>query len=324
MTMKSFDIPPSHLVIGLLCALLFSSCVDRSEFDLELDPDPPLMINALITDQAGPYYVQVSKAVSNFSGQDEYAFGGLHIGESFNPITDATVILSDDQGNSDVLELCTQSFAPKSSWGDTLKLNQYGFYKTSTNLRGVPGRTYTLTVQYDGNTYEAKTTMPNAPPTPTISYDQYIYPLLNFNEPQDEENYYMFFYREVFDNDSISSPAFAYNYPDNLWPFFYTSIQIRSDQFWGSEVSNLDIHENNLIKGTQIKFCFECAENMLIQMHSITKEVYDFYSSLKQQARNDGGTFTTEPATPPSSFTNGVLGIFRASAVQSITAPIKY
>jgi hypothetical protein len=55
-----------------------------------------------------------------------------------------------------------------------------------------------------------------------------------------------------------------------------------------------------------------------IEMHSLTKEAYEFYQSLLQQFRTDGGGYSPSPASPPTNMDNGALGFFRASAVSRV------
>ena len=310
------------LLISLLSIQLLSSCIATQDFDLEVDNNPPIVIHAVITDQAGPYYVQVSRAISDFDNGVTNVVTNTH----YTPITNATVMLSDDQGNNDVLTPYNQIFPEQNDQGEVLTFAQYGFYRTSTNIQGVPGRTYTLTVQHEGKTYEAKATMPQPPPAITINYNQLIYPLLNFSEPQTQDDYYMFFYRDFSGNDPTSSEAIENQFEDNLWPLFYQQLLVYSDHFWDSEVKDLDIYLPNYEQGAPVFFCSppNCPENIQVQMHAISKEAYEFYNALNQQTGNDGGTFHSEPATPPTNFTNGAFGIFRASSVRSIIAPIRY
>jgi len=55
-----------------------------------------------------------------------------------------------------------------------------------------------------------------------------------------------------------------------------------------------------------------------IRMYSITEEGYNYYKALIAQFKNDGGTYSPAPASPPTNIDNGGLGFFRASAVNVI------
>ena len=55
-----------------------------------------------------------------------------------------------------------------------------------------------------------------------------------------------------------------------------------------------------------------------IEMHSLTKQGYDYYKALLQQFRTDGGVYSPTPATPPGNIDNGALGFFKTSAVNRV------
>jgi len=56
----------------------------------------------------------------------------------------------------------------------------------------------------------------------------------------------------------------------------------------------------------------------LIEMHSLTKEGYDYYKALLQQFVADGGVYSPSPATPPGNINNGALGFFKTSSVNRV------
>jgi hypothetical protein len=114
------------LFIGIF--FVIESCVDP----IELNPsfNPTLVVEGLITDQPGPYVVTISRAIpvttdAQLQTPPIYESG-------------ATVVIQDDQGNSETL-------IEKSS----------GSYYTSF-FQGIVGRTYSITIRtIDGNTYES-------------------------------------------------------------------------------------------------------------------------------------------------------------------------
>jgi Domain of unknown function (DUF4249) len=117
--------------IFILAASLFilSSC--EKVIDLELDDNSSkVVIEGNITNQAGPYFVKVTKSV-NFTETNNYP-----------AITNAIVVVTDNIGQR-----------------DTLTYASNGAYKTNT-LQGIAGRTYNLSVLAEGKTYTAASTMP--------------------------------------------------------------------------------------------------------------------------------------------------------------------
>lgn len=110
--------------------LLFLSCY-RDVIDLDLeDFEPQIVIEGIITDQAGPYQVKITKT------------GRFNQLNNFPPVTGAEVIINDNFGKSEILREI-----------------RAGLYETQT-LQGVPGRTYTFRVIAEGKEYSASSTMP--------------------------------------------------------------------------------------------------------------------------------------------------------------------
>ncbi len=109
--------------------LVLSSC--EKEIDLNLDDKSgKIVIEGNITNQPGPYYVQITKSVA-FTEINQYP-----------PITNAVVIVSDNAGQIDTLQYVAD-----------------GRYKT-TSLISIPGNTYNLQVITGSLSYRAQSTMP--------------------------------------------------------------------------------------------------------------------------------------------------------------------
>lgn len=116
----------------ILYSLLFfglSSC--EKEISLPLDMNQSiLVIDGVITDEVGPYYVSLSRSLAI---SDTSVFPG---------IKNATVIIKDNFGKI-----------------DTLRHTKDGIYLTN-KIKGVHGNTYFLEVTVDGKKYSAQSTMP--------------------------------------------------------------------------------------------------------------------------------------------------------------------
>ena len=148
--------------------ILFASCEDVIDINLN-SSDPHLVIEGTITNQQGPYLVKISRTTNYFSSSEQ----------SF--VSDALVIINDSEGNS-----------------ETLSEVSPGIYETAS-IEGVIGRTYTLTVDIDGEEYKASSTMPDITPIEFVSYDKATaiqgepedyYVLTYFHDEIDVVNYY--------------------------------------------------------------------------------------------------------------------------------------
>lgn len=123
------------IFVFLVTILLFSSCEKVIDLNLE-SSGSKLVIEGNITDQAGPYFVKLTKTVPF----DEASI--------YPAVEDAMVIVSDNTGVTDTLTYTTG-----------------GIYQTNM-LQGVPGRTYTLAVTTEGKTYTAESIM-----APYVAFD---------------------------------------------------------------------------------------------------------------------------------------------------------
>lgn len=116
------------VLVLLVTILVFSSCEKVIDLDLT-SSGSQLVIEGNITDQAGPYYVKLTKSVP-FDASSNYPV-----------VADALVVISDNTGVA-----------------DTLTYTADGIYQTNI-LQGVPGRTYTLEVVAEGKSYAAESLM---------------------------------------------------------------------------------------------------------------------------------------------------------------------
>jgi hypothetical protein len=135
------------------------------------DQSGKIVVEGNITDQAGPYYVKITKSVA-FTENNQYP-----------AIENAQVVLSDNTGQT-----------------ETLSYIGNGTYQTSTFV-GQPGRTYTLKINAEGQQYLAQSTMPQAVSFDGLDQDSFMvggetsYTLLPvFTDPLPLGNHYLFVY----------------------------------------------------------------------------------------------------------------------------------
>lgn len=157
---------PAYMLIGFIVTLL--SCEKVIDVDLNTAP-PRLVIEGTITNQAGPYTVQLSKTTS-YTAPNEFV-----------PVSAAIVIISDQTGAT-----------------DTLKESSAGKYQ-GTKLKGTPGHRYQLQVRTEGEVYTASAVMPTAVSIDTLiqgkkkgSDDAKVAIQTWFHDPSGTEDYYRF------------------------------------------------------------------------------------------------------------------------------------
>jgi len=157
-----------NIFLIILSIFLVTSCEKEIDLDLE-DQSGKIVIEGNITDQAGPYYVKITKSVA-FTQTNQYP-----------AIENAQVVLSDNTGQT-----------------ETLSYVGNGTYQTSTFV-GQSGRTYTLKINAEGQQYTAESTMPEAVSFDGLDQDSFIvggetsYTLLPvFTDPTPLGNRYLF------------------------------------------------------------------------------------------------------------------------------------
>lgn len=160
-----------NTVFLLTAGALFSLASCTKVIDVNLnDADPKVVIEARVSDQAGPQRVKLSKTV-NFNTDNV-----------FPPVSGATVIIRD----------ITAGLA------DTLNETTPGTYETGS-IPGVEGHTYTLEINAEGKTYTSTSTMPNAVPFDSLYSEDFAFfgDILKtmvpvFQDPPGVKNFYRF------------------------------------------------------------------------------------------------------------------------------------
>jgi hypothetical protein len=191
-------------------------------------------------------------------------------------VSDATVTISDNLGNS-----------------FSFNLTEPGLYQ-NTSFQGIEGRDYTLLINYSGQNYSATSTLL---PVSDIDSLKYAYlPKTTFTkegyhvflfakEPKNETNFYRFL---VYENDSLYNGTF--------------DLFVRSDEI-----------VDEYIMGADMGYVFQKGDTVKIEMQSLTKHAYEYYTNLLNVLSNDGGLFSSPPVNPKTNLSNGAIGIFRAS-----------
>jgi hypothetical protein len=258
-------------ILFLIAILLFTSCEKKVDLNYKGNHSR-IIIEGNVTNGAGPYFVKIAKSIS------------LTSTEAYPVIDDAVVTISDNLGNSETL-------APQGN----------GIYRTAS-LNGVEGRTYTLTVNADGQTYTAQSTMPRQVAFDSIKVEELtvagevewnIIPV--YTDPMAKGDNYRFVLSV---NDKLINQHF-----------------IQNDEIKNGLVNTFRLEIND--DDTKLKR----GDVVNIRMECIDKAVALFYTSLALMADSGPGGGTT-PNNPPNNFSNGALGVFSAHTVATTRVAI--
>ncbi len=347
------------LVVGIF------SCTDDYQLST-LQDSRILVVNGCITNEQGPYRIYLFEDISNLSSNSSNVIS--------QPVTDARLFITDDLGNRDELKPLWKErveevkkliyydedsyphysvsewlLVPNYSGGyDSIRLDSYfntiekyvGTYYT-TSIVGIPGRTYTLSVDYAGNIYTAVDRMPSSTKIDSITLkpvgigvenkdmDGFYVPFLNFAEPQDETNYYFFtaaWVDSVENGSKMELPA-PQKFTDLIVLNRYSQgyawwCSVISDRFMAPYMANYKVDDGpssrSWFSGTDSGWKFYHSNYHLdIYMLSISNEAYRYYQALTEQFYQDGGAFSPAPASPPTNVSNGGQGFFMATSVST-------
>ena len=180
----------------------------------------------------------------------------------------------------------------------------------SSTLLGIPGKTYQLSIDYEGQHYEATSTMPAPAPVLTteflwqniINERLLVYEMWAVDPVPGERNYY--WYRM---DRTYHHPHFAEHKPKEpyRWNVFddrgnppgklYRDVMCMSER-----VAEEDEEEN-------WKSILYEGDSVMFQLMTIDRPTYEFFSSLR--AGQSGG------ANPKSNITGGCQGYFAAGSI---------
>jgi hypothetical protein len=345
-------------VLVFFLFFLFSSCTEDYRLQ-SLENSKVFVVDGCITDEEGPYLIRLAEYMP------DWARDTLNL-ISF-PVTEARVRISDDVGNMDELKPLWKEqieeipiFFDKYSYflllptyhNDYVRipllkdLSDLAFYEGvyyTTSISGVPGRTYTLSVEYGDKTYTASDRMPYGTvldsvvmrPVGVGEYkDEGFYvPFLYFPVPQDQENFYFFSFSYTDSTYNSSTGKNDFINPTSSWnkmcPVDYIfsgrfnwrtwNMITVSDRFMSPYMANYKMgagsSSSTFFTSTDLGFSSRSRGHMDVYMGSVSKPVFNYLEALSKQFFQDGGAFSHAPASPPSNISNGGQGVFMATSV---------
>jgi len=305
----------SKLVIFVFTTLFICSCVEGFQLDTD-NQHTKLLVESALLDIDSVHYVKLSLS-KIFLSQNETVANGYGTTNYYPPVTDAKVIITDNHSFVDTLVGEPDSiYYPRDSYNaqsdkwkpdSIFDINEHSLskgYYSSRKLKIESGNTYYLTVLWQGKKYTSSCFVPKVPTIDSVRFaytqgatgkEDYYIPYIYFKDNPATKDYYLF----------ITSDS----YPD-VW-----SRTVLSDEFINNNVNGIDVFKGETLRYWLNAYPYE-RSNYKIEMHAITKEIYDYYKCLSAQFMTDGGVYTAAPASPPSNISNGALGYFRASSVQ--------
>lgn len=277
--------PMKNLLGVLVIGLFFFSCDEPYILDRS-QGESRVIIEGQVTNVAGYQYVKVTQS------------SGFYDTGKAPRITNAGVVVTDDAGNEHIFVHNPGNYADSA-----------GYYLPDSKFIGEIGRTYTLSVTIDGQVYEGVDNLSRVTTIDSLAYridedekedpedfGKFYEVLIYAKEPQNTTDYYLFkFYR----NDSLLVAS------DN-------EIYFVDDEALGEHIDGV---------GSPIYFA--PGDKARIEIYSISRQAFVFYSDLQNLLNSDGGLFSQPPSNSRNNLTNDALGFFQASALHEKEIEIK-
>jgi len=263
--------------------LLFTSvlaCEKTITLETDLNQEQ-VVVEGLITNSE-LNYVRLTKS------RDFYASG------SIEGILSADVTVSDNEGN-----IRRYVHNP----GNVPGLD--GVYLPEVPYTPSVGLTYTLEALVEGTTYMAQETL-----LPVTTIDSLVVTLdvEEQADPEDEGRFYEILFYAQEPQDRVDNYLFKFYRNGELIKDFEEDIYFGEDEYLGEQIDDLPIAGY-----------YALGDTVMVEMYSITREAFVYYSDLFNLINNDGGMFSPPPANPRSNVSNGALGYFQVSAIDTET-----
>lgn len=233
-----------------------------------------MAVEGMIVNKAGESFVLLATTAPYFSA------------DAPDPVGHASVTVTDNHNNI-------------ISFEET----EDGRYMAPADFKGVPGRTYSLSVQVDGRLLTSQSTMPDSLEISNVRLEHidedndymqegfYLYGTLNSDDPK--SNY---FKSEVYVN-GIRRQKTAHD------------LQIFDDKLFGS-LGDVEGTFGHWPSDTDNPL--EQNDRLTIRLYALDKPAYDYLKALNDTPMQ-GGMYGRNPANVPSNIHGGV-GIFHAAA----------
>ncbi|MFD2932198.1 DUF4249 domain-containing protein [Spirosoma flavum] len=282
------------LLFLLVGVLGLNSCT--TVIDAKLDTGPiQLSVDGTLTDQPGSQTIRLTQTAAYFDS-------------STPPVaTSATVTVSDNAGK-------TYSFTDPDNDG------YYVWQPTGKDTLGHIGRTYQLTIAYQGETYQASSKMNRVPPV-----DSLIFVKRKLNPLSKREGYRADFYAIDIPNEvdyyriRFFRNGELQNKPGDI-------ITSQDGAFRGvSTVTDGLTFIAPIRRSINPDSLYVLNDVVKVEVQSLTLEAFDFWQELRTQITN-GGLFATPSVNLPTNIINTsasgrkATGFFITSAVRSRSA----
>ncbi len=293
-TVRSKMIVKLTLAGMIALPFLFTACEEELDYHLNTNENKRLVVEGSITNHPNREdTVRLSWTTDYFSE------------EKSTWINDALVRVYDDQGESQIL-----------------KNTGKGRYITNRDSMAIgPGKTYHLSVEYQGETYDASDEMHSIVEIDSIKWYYQYYKLA-------DDTFYQFSYYGPESPEQGNNYMWLVYLNNNLATDTLREVLFQEDDAVnGQYINGIDLYwffdetvkryarEKKQISADSTVYFYPDTIQARMEMFSISENYLGFlYSAMAETAWNTG-LFSAPPANVPSNVSNNALGYFYAAAV---------
>jgi len=255
-----------RIILFFTAIIVLVACEREIFIDLN-SSHPQIIIEANVSDDTSQSYVKLSKTL-NFSDPNNYP-----------PVEGAEVVISDNCGVVDTL------------------VEVFPGYYIAMRIEGVPGRTYSLTIKYGGETYRATSKMPHVVMLDSLRFYQ-SFPELN------DSLYYVvpLFLDPVRTDDQYRFISYINGEKDRTYFVF-------SDRLFNGMVNFRPVLSDD--------YMLKLGDTLTLEMRCIDYNIYEYFRVINNVT---GFNYFSPPANPLNNITGDyALGYFSAHSVQKKT-----
>lgn len=277
--------------LGIISFLSFFMYACEKEITVDLPtPTPKIVVEGAIEQGCYPWVI-LTRNAPYFEPVDSSTLVNMII-------TNAVVTVSDGQ----VIDTLSIGFDPY--------VYPYVKYIGQTII-GEVGKTYNLTIQVDGKTYTAQTSIPNPVHLDSVKfkietgYDTLGVAWIYLVDPDTIGNHYRIF-TKVLGRDSV----FLHPYPSTTDDRFFNGQFAEYSVYRGRNPLEDDMYDDENLDSAGIpRWLFIKDETVVIKLTSIDEMHYDFWYSVEQQYMTDGNPFAS-PISARTNISGDALGIW--------------
>ena len=255
-------------------ALFASSCTERIDLDLNNQEFQRVVVDGWFTNQAKAHEVKITLTSDYFVNEAAPAARG------------ATVSITDGVNTFQLTE------------------EEPGIYRTEPTVAGEIGKTYTLNVEYEGESYTASHLLDTVSAIDSvdskIAVDEFT------GEIEEDYRALFLFTQEL--------PGLGNHYMWRIWK----NGELQTDTLREVQFVQDDLVDGNYIYNWEFEWLeADQGDVVYVEQHAISEEIFDGFLAVMLETDWRGGIFDSPPANVSTNMSGGALGFFVASGVST-------